>query len=165
MLSNRSKIFIIKAWLLKQVTAGLSKFSRNRLPPIPAIAAIVEQDNHLLVLERSDGMGFSLPGGIMRWNESIQDAVKREVWEETGYEVEVMGLFNNYSGPQRDSRFSSVCMAYTARVLNGKLTASDEGKPMWISCSEVLDLELAFDAREMIVDYLFQQQTLKKRER
>lgn len=151
-----SRLFVAKAWLLKQVTAVLATLSRNRLPPIPATAAIIERDNQLLMIERSDGLGYALPGGIMRWNESIEDTVRREVREETGYNVKVLGHFKNYSGPERDKRFSSLSMAYTARILDGQLTSSNEGRPLWVACDKVLDLNLAFDARQMIADYLAQ---------
>ena len=158
---NRSKTFVTKGRLLKFVAAILAKLSSDRLPPFPAVAAFVVLDEQLLMVERSDGMGFCLPGGIMRWKESTQNTVQREVKEETGYEVEVLELFNNYSGPERDPRFSSVCLAYTARVRRGQLTASTEGRPMWVPFDDVLDLNLAFDAREMVTDYFARQRSTR----
>jgi ADP-ribose pyrophosphatase YjhB (NUDIX family) len=152
--NTRLKSFITKAWLLKFVTSAAAMITKNRLPPFPGAAAIIEQDNQLLLLERSDGLGFCLPGGIMRWNESIQDTLQREVKEETGYNIEILQPFKNYSGPQRDSRFSSLALVYTARILDGRLTPSNEGTPMWVPREEVLNLKLAFDAYEMITDYL-----------
>jgi ADP-ribose pyrophosphatase YjhB (NUDIX family) len=152
--TQRSRSFIIKAWLLKLVTGVLARASQDRLPPIPGVAAIVVQEEKLLLVQRSDGMGYALPGGVMRWNESIEESVRRETREETGYDVEVQGLFNNYSGPGRDDRFSSLCLAYEAKVTDGRLTPSNEGIPHWVPLSEVLDLNLAFDVQEVVTDYL-----------
>ncbi|MFN2139142.1 MAG: NUDIX hydrolase [Candidatus Promineifilaceae bacterium] len=156
MSENHSRTFIAKSWLLGLFTGILAGVSRGRLPPIPGVAAIVVQDDKLLLVERSDGMGFALPGGVMRWNESIEESVRREAREETGYNVEVLGPFKNYSGPERDGRFSSLCLAYKARVIDGRLTSSGEGIPHWIPLSDVLDLELAFDVRELVTDYFSQ---------
>jgi len=155
--NTRLKTFLTKAWLLKFVTSAAATVTKNRLPPLPGAAAIIEQDNQLLMLERSDGLGFCLPGGIMRWNESIQNTLQREVKEETGYDIEILQPFKNYSGPQRDSRFSSLALVYTAGIIDGRLTPSNEGTPIWIPREELLNLKLAFDAREMITDYLAQQ--------
>jgi len=156
MSENHSRIFIVKVWLLKHVSGILAGISRDRLPPLPGVAAIVVQDDKLLLVERSDGMGYALPGGVMRWNETIEESVRREAREETGYDVEVLGLFKNYSGPERDVRFSSLCLAYKARVIEGRLTPSGEGIPHWVPLSEVLNLELAFDVHELVSDYLSQ---------
>jgi len=156
MCENHSRTFIAKAWLLKHVSGVLAVISGNRLPPIPGVAAIVVQDEKLLLVERSDGMGYALPGGVMRWNETIEESVRREAREETGYDVEVLGPFKNYSGPQRDGRFSSLCLAYEATVTDGCLTSSGEGIPHWVPLSEVLNLDLAFDVRELVTDYLSQ---------
>lgn len=161
MTTHRSKTFVAKGRLLKFAAAIVARISGDRLPPFPAVAAFIVRDDQLLMVERSDGMGFCLPGGIMRWQESTQDTVQREVREETGYEVEVLELFNNYSGPERDPRFSSVCLAYTATVRGGQLTASSEGRPMWVPFDDVLALNLAFDAREMVTDYFTRRQTAR----
>lgn len=45
---------------------------------------------------------WKIPGGMVDPNESLQDAVKREVFEETGVEAEMVGLLGvkealNYS--------------------------------------------------------------------
>jgi len=151
---NRSIAFIFKTMLLKYSTAVMAWVLRYRLPPIPSVAAIVVKENQLLLVNRSDGNGYCLPGGIMHWNETIADSLKREVKEETGLEIEILKLFNNYSGPERDSRISAICMTYIASCLGGELTCSSEGVPMWIPLSEALYLDFAFDHESIIKDYL-----------
>jgi 8-oxo-dGTP diphosphatase len=67
---------------------------------LPAAAAIIQDDEgRVLLIRRGDGRGWSLPGGMMEPGERIAEAVVREVWEETGLEVEPVRLVGVYSDP------------------------------------------------------------------
>jgi mutator protein MutT len=60
--------------------------------PQIAVGAIVIDDGRLLVVKRANDPGkglWSLPGGRVEQGEFLEDALKREVREETGLEVEV----------------------------------------------------------------------------
>jgi 8-oxo-dGTP diphosphatase len=50
---------------------------------------LVEHDGRLLVLRQHHRYGWTLPGGLVNRGEDAEDAVRREVREETGLEVEV----------------------------------------------------------------------------
>lgn len=51
---------------------------------------VVHQEQILLIREKSGGeVGYCLPGGNVEYLEGIPDAVRREVWEETGLLVEM----------------------------------------------------------------------------
>jgi len=67
----------------------------KNLHPIPAVAAVMIEDGRILLVKRaaepSKGK-WSLPGGSVEWGESLVDALKREVREETGLEIEVEKL-------------------------------------------------------------------------
>src|ERR1700754_3368523 len=68
---------------------------------VPAVTAVVENDNgELLMIERTDNGLWALPGGAQDLEESVIDAVRREVKEETGIDVEVTGLSGIYSDPR-----------------------------------------------------------------
>ena len=60
--------------------------------PVPAVAAVMVRDGKLLLIKRgvepSKGK-WSVPGGRVEWGETLIEAVKREVREETGLEIEV----------------------------------------------------------------------------
>src|SRR5262245_66535583 len=51
-------------------------------------------------MRRSDNAHWGLPGGYVEPGESVQSAAQREVWEETGYEIEVGSLVGVYSDPR-----------------------------------------------------------------
>ncbi|WP_411965376.1 NUDIX domain-containing protein [Haloferax sp. YSMS24] len=62
--------------------------------PRTAARALVVDDGHLLTVQYGDGDDnwYLTPGGGQRQGESLSETVRREVYEETGYEVEVESL-------------------------------------------------------------------------
>jgi ADP-ribose pyrophosphatase YjhB (NUDIX family) len=68
---------------------------------VPAVTAVIENDEHeILMIERADNGLWALPGGAQDIGESVTEAVRREVLEETGIEAEVLGLSGIYSDPR-----------------------------------------------------------------
>jgi len=66
----------------------------------PGVAAIIQDgDGRILLQQRSDNGLWGLPGGSVEIGESVQDAIVREVREETGLSVEVVRLIGVYSDP------------------------------------------------------------------
>ena len=57
-------------------------------PKLGADAAVLDNSGQILLLNRSDGRGWGLPGGWMDVHESPAEAAVREVWEEAGLRVE-----------------------------------------------------------------------------
>ena len=64
---------------------------------VGANAIIFDGDDRVLLEKRSDNGFWGLPGGHAEIGESVQDAVVREVLEETGLTVEVTRLVGIYS--------------------------------------------------------------------
>ena len=101
---------------------------------LPATAAIIrDEQGRVLLIRRGDGRGWSLPGGIMEPGERIAETVVREVWEETGLEVEPVRLVGVYSDPaamlitfSNGDRTHLVSATFECRVLGGELRADGE---------------------------------------
>ena len=73
----------------------------HRLLEIPSVSIVVrdEQNRMLLVQHENDGVWVT-PGGAVEPTEVPADAAAREMWEETGLEVELTRILGVYGGPE-----------------------------------------------------------------
>ncbi len=117
---------------------------------VPAVTAVVRNKaGEILLQRRTDNNLWALPGGAQDIGESIAETVVREVWEETGIEVEVTGLVGIYTNPRHVIEFSdgevrqqfSIC--FRARPVGGALATSSESSDVrWVSCSGLDELAI-----------------------
>jgi ADP-ribose pyrophosphatase YjhB (NUDIX family) len=98
---------------------------------------------------------WSLPGGKLEFGETLVDGVRREVREETGLEVEILGLVDvaetirDAEAGAADDHF--VLIAYGARVVSGiAQAASDAAKARWFTLDELDALPLWSEMRRII---------------
>src|SRR6266702_5215169 len=131
----------------------------GQISPLLGAGVIIEQDCKFLLIDRSDGLGYTIPGGIVRHRETVEQCVLREVREETGYEVHIDRIVGVYSGLRRDPRFRAASIAYRGSIASGTLQDSGEGKACWREPGEVFG-RLAFDCEDMLKDYLTGRQRL-----
>jgi ADP-ribose pyrophosphatase YjhB (NUDIX family) len=75
-------------------------------PPKIGAAALVEHDGALLLDRRVDPVGWALPAGSVEAQESVTDALRRELAEETRLQVESATLFGVFSDPSRIVRYA-----------------------------------------------------------
>ena len=127
---------------------------------LAAYAVIVdERDRVLLALwNEADRPLWTLPGGGVELDETVEEGAVREVREETGYDVElgrVLGVTTNVVPPEERTVpggpwYRGVRVVYEASVVGGRLTDEVDGttdEARWIPLSEVPDL-----ARVELVD-------------
>ncbi len=62
-------------------------------------AIILNEKNEVLLQLRTDFNRWGIIGGALEYNETLEDALKREVFEETGLIIKNPELFRTYSGP------------------------------------------------------------------
>src|SRR4029079_3688971 len=99
----------------------------------PAPSALVLYDEQRLWLQRRrDNDKWALAGGKMEIGESLGDCARREVKEETGFDVELTGIVGIYSDPKHVFAYDdgevrqefSIC--FSTRITGGDLAVSDE---------------------------------------
>lgn len=123
--------------------------------PFSTVDAIIEVNGGIVVIKRSNPpFGFALPGGFVDYGESLEDAVRREMKEETDLELENLRQFHTYSEPGRDPRFHTICTVFLANG-KGKPKAGDDAASLKvIKLDEIESLTFAFDHKRILSDYL-----------
>ena len=98
-----------------------------------ASIAIIDRDGKILIIQRSDGRGLSLPGGIARRKEPEEMTLRREVREETGLEVTEAEFRLRYHSTADVPAYISVFVVKAC----GEVKDSWEGSPRWMTPKEI----------------------------
>jgi ADP-ribose pyrophosphatase YjhB (NUDIX family) len=99
---------------------------------IGAVVLIVDKQNRLLMMKRSDSGSWGLPGGAVEPGETVEEAALRETLEESGLRVEEMSLFGVFSGPECYYKYPNgdevynVTVAYLSREVSGDIRLNGE---------------------------------------
>jgi len=113
---------------------------RSEAEPLAIHQAVVLREGRVLLTVRSDLWGWELPGGAALPGESGEDAVRREIREETGLEVEVEASVGEY---ERTGFRPHTAWVYRCRPRGGSPAPSAEV------------LRLAWFAEDAVPDTLF----------
>jgi 8-oxo-dGTP diphosphatase len=126
--------------------------------PIPGVAAITLKDNHVLLAVRGKeprkGM-WGIPGGVVEVGETLIEAVKREVFEETNIVVEPVELLTVFDSISRDEagepRFHYVLFEYLCEYVSGDVVAGDDAPDArWVSVDDLDSLPIMESTRRFI---------------
>lgn len=103
--------------------------SGKPVTPLLTVDGVVVDGGRVLLIRRLNppfqGL-WALPGGFVDVGESCEEAVVREVREETGLDGGILKLVGVYSDPARDPRGHTVSVVYLCEVVGGKLSAADD---------------------------------------
>lgn len=125
--------------------------------PKITVDGIIKKGNEILLIRRRNipfKNSWALPGGYLEYNEKTEDAVIREIFEETGLFTEIINLIGVYSDPKRDPRGHTVSIIYELRIIKGKLESGDDATDVNFFNLNNLPDNLAFDHKKVIKDYI-----------
>jgi len=114
----------------------------------------------IILIERgNDPKGLALPGGFVDVGESVEEALVREMKEETNLDVQISRLLGVYSDPGRDPRFHTASVVYIAKA-QGEPKGGDDAKDAKLYALEEIPMDkLVFDHGAILQDYLSQRST------
>ena len=129
--------------------------------PYVAVDGIVqlfdENDNFrgiVLIERKNPPLGIAIPGGFVDIGETVEQALVREMKEETSLDVEIVRLLGVYSDPNRDPRFHTVSITFVCKAYGQPKASSDAKEVKIFKLEEIPFDKLVFDHAKILRDYL-----------
>jgi 8-oxo-dGTP diphosphatase len=126
------------------------------LPRTPALSVdcvVIDARGWVLLVRRANPPfkgRHALPGGFVEIGETVEDACRRELLEETGVRASRLSLIGVYSDPERDPRGHTCSVAFLTRVRRAASKAGDDAAAAeWVE--RWSRLPLAFDHAKILM--------------
>lgn len=130
--------------------------SPPKTPLLTVDCVVVDPARGVLMVRRKNPPfkgEYALPGGFVDIGETVEDAAKRELLEETSIVAKTLTLVGVYSKPDRDPRGHTCSIAFLVHAENQDAKAGDDAEAVaWIKNFD--GIEIAFDHRKIITDAL-----------
>ncbi len=117
-------------------------------PRLTTDGAIIKNGKILLVKRKNEPFKgkWALPGGFVEYGEKVEDAVIREVKEETGLVTKIKEFVGIYSDPNRDPRGHTVTIVFLLEIIDGKPNAADDADEVkFFNLNKLPDLSFDHD--------------------
>ena len=102
-----------------------------------SVAALVTNEEGKILLVNSPWRGWEYPGGLIEPGETFEEALHREVREESGVEIEITGFVGICKNVGRDI----VNIDFIARYTGGTLTTSEESTEVgWFAPEQAMEM-------------------------
>ena len=122
----------------------MSTTTSGEWPPHVTVATVVEKDGLFLMVEEHDelsgGLVYNQPAGHLDPGERLLDAASRETLEETGWEVELIGVVgvSLATAPNGITYYRTSFAARPIRALENAVIDPDIHAVHWMSYEEIL---------------------------
>lgn len=126
--------------------------------PIVGVGVVVLRGDEVLLIRRAKppvSDNWSIPGGAQEIGETVREAARREVAEETGIGIEIVGLIDVVDGITRDdegrAKFHYTLVDFAALWRSGEArAASDAAAARWAGLDEIAEIPLWDETRRII---------------
>ena len=104
---------------------------------VSVAGVVVNDQGRALIVRRRDNGHWEPPGGVLEHGETIEDGLRREVYEETGLKIEPGPL----TGVYQNMRRHIIALVFRCRVVGGEFTTNDEAVAFdWATPEEISTL-------------------------
>ncbi len=128
--------------------------------PAVAVGGLVYNDEGKILLARSPkwDIGWLIPGGHVEWCEKLEDAIKREIKEETNIDISEMSflivsenIFKRSDGKTKHFVF----VDYACKFKNGPIKLNEElEKVEWFEPEEALKLPMTKEMKRLVTVFI-----------
>jgi 8-oxo-dGTP diphosphatase len=126
--------------------------------PLVGVGALIFEGGRILMAQRGKEPlkgWWSLPGGALELGETLDFAVRREVREETGLEIEPLRVFEIFERIMHDesgaTEYHYVLIDYVCRVTGGTLCAGDDVSHVeWVAPGALAAMRITEGTLEVI---------------
>lgn len=126
--------------------------------PFVGVGAVVIHEGQVLLARRGNpprAGDWSLPGGAQMVGETVFDAARREIHEETGLDIEVLGVIDVVDSIQRDDdgrvRYHYTLIDVIAQSADDAAVAQDDAAAVgWFSLDDLAGLGLWSETERII---------------
>ncbi len=108
----------------------------------------------VLIKRKNPPFGYALPGGFVDYGESVEDALKREMKEETSLDIKIKKLLGIYSNPNRDPRLHTASTVFICRAFDMPKAGDDAKECKIFKLEEIPFEKLVFDHSKILKDFL-----------
>ncbi len=130
---------------------------QNHFPQV-AVGALIFKDNKVLLVKRSKSPAkgkWAVPGGKIMPGESMKEALKREIKEETNIEIDVGEIVYVFDVLEHDDKnelsFHYVIIDFECFYKSGILKAGDDAKEArWVAENELSNLNVSIKTRDLL---------------
>jgi ADP-ribose pyrophosphatase YjhB (NUDIX family) len=113
--------------------------------PVVGVGAVIVRDGRALIVRRGHEPRkgeWSLPGGTVELGEALEDAVRREMKEETGLDVQIGAIIEVLDRIHRDAdgrvRYHFVIVDYVCTAPAGEPVAGSDAEAVtWITAEDI----------------------------
>ncbi len=142
------------------MSKGILKLGMNILfgkRVVPGVPAIIRNSKGEILLgkRRKDSFTYpdfwGLPGGLIEYGETVEQAIKRELHEELGVDSEFIKYGKPLMNlPTKDVPAQSLSVTVYCKILGEPKPEDETSEVRWFKPKEIKDMKLAYNHKEIL---------------